>query len=360
MSTTRSSARPLAFGFSLALATFGSSFLPAHAAEEKAGETKPAAAVAGQVVAEVAGEPITEPQLEDMASAQLRQLDRQRHQVLEQTLNQLVEQKLSELEAAKRGITREQLLNEEVQGKVGEISAAQIDEFYEQNKGRIKQPKEQIAAQIQQYLQQQKASQLQNEFIKGLKEKYKVKLLFEPLRSDVQVAGAPAVGPENAPVTLVLFSDFQCPFCSRVEPTLDQVKQTYGDKVRVAFRQFPLSIHPNAKKAAEASLCANEQGKFWQMHDAMFKDQQNLSVEGLKAKAVQLELNADQFNSCLDSGKYAAKVQEDVASGEQAGVSGTPALFINGRFISGAVPYEQIASIIDDELARKAVQTSAN
>lgn len=170
---------------------------------------------------------------------------------------------------------------------------------------------------------------------------------------DVEIAGAPMRGPEDAPVTIVEFSDFQCPYCSRVTPTLERVMNDYDGKVRLAFRQFPLTnIHPMAQKAAEASLCAHEQEKFWAMHDAMFADQGNLGVDALKSKAGELGLDAEQFAACLDSGKYAEEVSSDMKAGQAAGVSGTPAMFINGRFISGAVPYEQVAEVIDDELQR--------
>ena len=138
------------------------------------------------------------------------------------------------------------------------------------------------------------------------------------------------------------------------------MKEKYGDKVRIVFRQYPLPIHQNAQKAAEASLCANDQGKFWEMHDAMFSNQQELGGRQLKAKAAELGLNAEKFNSCLDSGQDAAEVQADMKAGSAAGVSGTPAIFINGRFISGAVPIEQITSVIDDELQAQGQQTAAN
>ena len=158
-------------------------------------------------------------------------------------------------------------------------------------------------------------------------------------------------GPIDAPVTIVEFSDFQCPFCSRVIPTLKQIEESYGDKVRLVFRQFPLHrLHPQAQKAAEASLCADDQGKFWEMHDAMFADQRGLAVDSLKAKAAELELDTATFDECLDSGKYAERIETDLAEGAAVGVTGTPAMFINGRFLSGAVPYEQIAAVIDQEL----------
>jgi protein-disulfide isomerase/uncharacterized membrane protein len=172
----------------------------------------------------------------------------------------------------------------------------------------------------------------------------------------LDVPGGHVKGRPDAPVTIVEFSDFQCPYCSRVVPSIDKVLETYGDQVRVVFRQFPLnSIHPMAQKAAEASLCANEQGKFWELHDAMFANQKALGVDQLKTSAAGLGVNADQFNTCLDGGKYAPKVAADLAEGSTAGVSGTPAMFVNGRFLSGAVPFETLAGFIDDELRRKGI-----
>jgi protein-disulfide isomerase len=169
----------------------------------------------------------------------------------------------------------------------------------------------------------------------------------------VTAEGHPSRGPKEAPVTIVEFSDFECPYCGGLYPTLKQIEENYKDKIRIVYRQFPLNnIHPNAQKAAEASLCANEQGKFWQFHDAMFLDQKNLSVDALKAKAATLAMNTQTFSSCLDSGKHAAAIQESLSEGSKAGVDGTPALFINGRFLGGNQPYEEIAKIIDDELLR--------
>jgi protein-disulfide isomerase len=126
----------------------------------------------------------------------------------------------------------------------------------------------------------------------------------------------------------------------------------YGDKVRVVFKHFPLSFHKNAQKAAEASECAAEQGKFWQMHDKIFENQQLLSFDQLKAWAKDLKLNISQFNSCLDSGKFAQKVQADMQEGAQKGVDGTPATFVNGILVSGAQPFEAFKQMIDQELAR--------
>jgi protein-disulfide isomerase len=192
-----------------------------------------------------------------------------------------------------------------------------------------------------------------------LKEKYGVQILLQEPRVEVAADGFPSKGPANAPVTIVEFSDFECPFCSRVVPTLDQVHEKYGEKVRLVFRQFPLhSIHPNAQKAAEASLCAHDQGKFWEMHDLMFEEQKQLTVAQLKEKARRLELDGGRFDQCLDSDRHADAVRQDLRDGMVVGVTGTPAMFVNGRFISGAVPFEQLAQIVDEELAKVAQQAS--
>jgi protein-disulfide isomerase len=175
-----------------------------------------------------------------------------------------------------------------------------------------------------------------------------------PARTEVATAGYPARGPATAPVTIVEFSDFECPFCSRLFPTLKAVENIYLDRVRIVYRQFPLRrIHPFAEKAAEASLCANEQGKFWEMHDSLFGDQEHLTIEALKARAVQLKLDTRAFNACLDSGKQVAAIDKDIADGAKAGVNGTPTMFINGRRLLGAQPFAEIQAVIEDELKKK-------
>jgi protein-disulfide isomerase len=165
--------------------------------------------------------------------------------------------------------------------------------------------------------------------------------------------GHPSRGPANAPVTIVEFSDFQCPFCGRETPVLKQLEDAYPGKIRRIFRQFPIaSIHSKAQKAAEASLCANEQGKFWEMHDTLFEQPLALELTDIYKKADGLRLNKDSFKNCLESSRYAAAVEHDLQEGIQAGVTGTPAVFINGRMVNGARPYADLSSIIGGELAK--------
>jgi protein-disulfide isomerase len=317
------------------------------------------AAAAPEVLARVGDLDVTMADIEELAGPQLRQIEQRRHELVEATLNRAIEEKLIELEAKKRGITEAQLLTQEVEAKSPAVSDADVDAFYEERKAQINQPKEQIAERIKMYLANQRQQEARQKFVDGLRAAYPVKSMVEPIRMEVAADG-PAKGPADAPVTIVEFSDFQCPYCSRVVPVIEQVKAKYGDKVRVVFRQFPLnSIHPQAQKAAEASLCANEQGKFWELHDAMFQNQQALGIDQLKAKAKELGIDSAKFDPCVDSGKYAEAVAADLAAGQKAGVSGTPAMFVNGRFLNGAVPFEDVDRIVQDELSRKGVAMPA-
>lgn len=318
---------------------------------------------ADEVVATVEGEPVTRAEVEEAASEDLQNVERQleqcrmeaeqqRHEVLEEQTRQLVRERLLQAEAESRGLTEAELLQAEVESRVPEVTPQDVETFFQQNRARMGQAtKEQVAPQIEQYLAQQRRTGVYEEFIGGLEEKYGAAYEIGPYRLEVDVAGEPAAGPEDAPVTIVEFSDFECPYCSRLVPTLDRIKEEYGDRVRLVFKQFPLrNIHPNAQKAAEASLCAHDQGEFWAMHDAMFADQGNLGVDALKAMGEEIGLDTGAFSECLDSDRYADAVEEDLQEGQRVGVSGTPAMFVNGRMLSGAVPYEEVARVVDEEL----------
>jgi protein-disulfide isomerase len=175
----------------------------------------------------------------------------------------------------------------------------------------------------------------------------------EKVVTDINITGAPVKGPKNAPVTIIAFSDFQCPFCSRAVPTLKQIEETYGNKVKLAFKHQPLPFHQNAKLAAMASMAAHEQGKFWEMHDKMFANQQALDRASLERYAQEIGLDMGKFKAALDSNKYDAYVTADSNEGMRVGANGTPTFFINGRQIVGAQPFEAFKTVIDQELAKK-------
>jgi protein-disulfide isomerase len=163
---------------------------------------------------------------------------------------------------------------------------------------------------------------------------------------------SPSRGPKNAPITVVLFSDFQCPYCSRVEPSLTQLEKDFPGKIRVVWKDFPLPFHPNARPAAVAARVAGEEGKFWQMHSKLFENQRSLDRPNLEKYAQELGVGVEKLRSALDSGKYGAEIDADMKAGQTLGVQGTPAAFINGRKISGAVPYDTFKKIVEQELAK--------
>ncbi|MEM9291500.1 MAG: thioredoxin domain-containing protein [Acidobacteriota bacterium] len=356
--TSSTVSHKMGLGAAVLLLAAGAWMLPACSSTSDA---DPQTESSGDVLAVVGGADVTRADVEAEASEDLKKVEmqklqcessyqRSKHEVLTGVLERVVRDQLLDAEAEAQGITRDELLEKEVNSKIAGISDADIDTFYNQNQAQIRQPKENVAGQIRQYLEREKEQESYDTYIASLEAKSEVDYRLGPYRVQLETAGFPAKGPENAPVTIVEFSDFECPYCSRVVPTLKQVEENYGDKVRFVFRQFPLDFHQQAQKAAEAALCAGDQDKFWDMHGLLFEEQRELQVAQLKDKATRLELNADKFNECLDSGKYAQTVKDDVQAGVLAGVSGTPSMFINGRFLSGAQPYENIIAIIDEEL----------
>ena len=265
-------------------------------------------------------------------------------------------EKVLKAEAAKRGVPVEELVKTEVEKAVPNPPDDQMKQVFDQAQAAGKLPPnvtfEQVKPQIAQFLTQApREKAIEDLFKKLLKEQNGALYLSEP-RVQVEATG-PSKGPASAPVTIVEFSDFQCPYCGMATKELHQVMGQYGDKVRLVFRNFPLDFHKQAQKAAEAGLCAQEQGKFWEMHDKMFENQRELEVEKLKEYAKGLGLDAAKFDQCLDSGKMAEQIKKDQAAGEALGVTGTPAFVINGIFRGGALQAEQFKQLIDDELARK-------
>jgi protein-disulfide isomerase len=172
-------------------------------------------------------------------------------------------------------------------------------------------------------------------------------------RYEVNTKGSPARGPQSAAVSIVEFSDFQCPFCGRVSPTLDQIEDVYGDQVRIVFKHLPLSIHPKAPAAHAASEAAHQQGKFWEMHDAIFANQRELETAKFEEYALEMGLDLERYRADVASAEVKARVSQDMEEARRLGVSGTPGFFINGLFLSGAQPFDAFKKRIDAELEEK-------
>ena len=315
-----------------------------------------------EVVATVGDQSVSRAELMAEAAPAVEQIEMQRlscqaeaeqgrHVALEDALHRLVRRHLLDREMARTGES-EALVEARMFESVKPVTQHEIEQFYVTNRTRIRYPLNEVAEQIRDLLEQQRQTAARDRFFADLEIRFAVEYRLPPMRFAIATDGFPSHGPLDAPVTIVECSDFQCPFCARILPVLEQVKRHYGDAVRLVYRHFPLlSIHPHAQKAAEASLCAHEQGRFWELHDLMFAEQNRLAIADLKAMARRLGLDEAAFASCLDSGRLAGAVRADRHAGSAAGVTGTPAIFVNGRPLTGAVPFSSLAAVIDDELS---------
>jgi protein-disulfide isomerase len=330
--------------------------------KDNAGTTTPAGASAAAVtggenpnmpVAKYNDVTITLKDVDAKLGSQLKQIEKQKMELRMQAAEQIALEALAKAEAAKVNQTDDQWVKAQLEAKLPPPSEADINKVFEENKAKMPPGAtvESMREQIIGFLQKDKSREVAMKLFDELKTKGNYQLLLEEPRVKVDATG-PARGPEGAKVTIVEFSDFECPFCARAEESVNQVMEKYAGKVRLVFRHFPLNFHPNAPKAAEASMCANDQGKFWEMHKTLFANNKALGVEDLKKHAAAVGLDVAKFNECLDGGKMKGIVDADTKAGGEAGVSGTPAFFINGKLLSGAQPASEFEKIIDAELKK--------
>ncbi|HVP31475.1 MAG TPA: thioredoxin domain-containing protein [Myxococcota bacterium] len=265
-------------------------------------------------------------------------------------LDRMIGERLLAAEAKKRNLTTEAVLQEEA-AKAPPVTDDAVKAFYEANKARLGgQTLEQISPRIRQHLEQQARNETAQKFVAGLREAAGVSVQMEQPR--VQVSGdGISRGPADAPVTMIEFSDYQCPFCRRAEPTVMEVLARYPDKLRFVYRHFPLDMHPRARPAAEAAECAGEQGRFWEYHDKLFAGS-GFEEADFERYAKEIGLDTAKWQACRADDHTLAKIAADEKAGSDAGVTGTPAFFVNGIMISGARPLDAFTKIIDSELAR--------
>jgi protein-disulfide isomerase len=269
-------------------------------------------------------------------------------------LEELVANKLMDDAAKAQGIERSALIEKEITSKLPAVTDDEIAAWYQANQARVQGATiEQVRQPIRAFLTQERMQGVREAYLTTLRAKTSVRVTLDPPRQTVASAGFPAKGPAGAPIEMIEFSDFQCPFCLRANPTVTQVLAAYGDRIHFVYRHYPLPNHPNARPAAEAAACAGEQGKFWQYHDQLFANQSKLTEPDLKQHAAALGLDGAKFNTCVDSHKLKSQVDADIEAGQQVGVDGTPAFFINGRMLSGAQPFEVFKKLIDEEIELK-------
>jgi protein-disulfide isomerase len=313
-----------------------------------------------QRVAVLEGEAITQGELDDWIKEQLflEQTDdgaaASVYELRSRSLQDLLDERILEAEAEKQGVSTEELLKRE-RTALGPISDEQVTDFYEKNKQRMGgATRDQVAERIRTFLDGQRDDDVKA----ALRKRANIEVLLEPPRITVAAEG-PSLGRAGAPITIVEFSDFQCPYCARAGAIAKQIQQRYPDQVYFVYRHLPLErIHPNARPAAEASACADAQGRFWEYHDALFANQRALGAEDLQRYAKELGLDTTAFAQCVKERKFQAQVDRDLAAATEAAEGagkpglGTPSFFVNGILLSGAKPPEEFYRLIDAELAR--------
>jgi protein-disulfide isomerase len=330
---------------------------PAAAASVESAETTPAGTPSGSgdssVVARIGDEAVTLEELDTWIKDDL--YDRETsggnpskaYELRSDALRRMITTRVVEGEAARRNTTSEAMIMGDV-AAMGEVSDAEVEAFYNEQGSQVgTQTLEELSPRIRNYLQQLRGQQAVEKMIDDAG----VVFLLEQPRVDVAAIG-PSKGPADARVTIIEFSDFECPFCSRALPVLEEVMALYPDDVRLVYRHLPLErIHARARPAAEASLCADEQGKFWAYHDLLFANARALSDDDLKKYAEDSELDVAAWSQCMEDDRTNARIDADLEAGQAVGVTGTPAFIVNGVIISGARPLPDFVELIDAELA---------
>ncbi len=312
-----------------------------------------------QVALVLDGEPITVGELNERMKDQfleefLRQPEDRQFEMRENAIREIVQRHVVEAEAEKKGLTPDALF-EEVTAAAPPVSVEDVTTWYKQNEARLGgAPLEAIAPQIEQMLGQERKAEAWNAFIDPKLAALSWESKLAPPRQDVEATRL-VRGPADAPVTLVTFSDYQCPYCIRSESVLAEVLAKYPKDVRLVHRHFPLDqIHPFARPAAEAAMCADEQGRFWDFHDAIFARNGKLDAKTFGTIGADLGLDTAALDRCIAERRFEAYVQNDAQAGEKAGVTGTPAFFVNGIPLKGARDVADLSRVIDGELARLA------
>jgi protein-disulfide isomerase len=324
--------------------------LPVSALLEGAQQRPPI--LPGDQVATVGNLSVSRAELERLADAKLLRVRADEFIIRQRVLEERIAELLLQLEAQRSGSSRDELLRVEIEGKARPVTLEETKAVFESARDRFAGPEDAALESIKETMFRQRVAQRRLEYMKELRVRYGVQVFLDAPRVTIEAVGGPSKGPNDAPVTIVEFSDFQCPYCASMSATLEAILRKYGSQVRLVYRHFPLAIHKDAPRAGEAAACADEQGKFWAMHEIIFANARTLSPANLVKYARDAGLDLPRFEECLSSGRGAEKVRRDRAEGDKYGVSNTPTYFVNGRFLLGALPLEAFAAVLDEELAR--------
>jgi protein-disulfide isomerase len=310
-----------------------------------------------RVVARVGDRDITNGELQKREAAKVLDANYKYYIAQRDLIDEAINNDLIEEQAKKEHLTVEQLLDRHVRAKVKDPSDEAVEVYYEglQND----QPFDTLKAKIREHIRQGREKKQIEAYVKSLRSSATIAMLILPPEEKVAVGNSPVQGARNAAVTVVEFADYECPYCRKVEPTLEKLRKEFGDRVAFAFKDFPLPMHKHAQKAAEAARCAEVQGKFWDFHDKLFSAD-SLEIAEMKTYARSMNMDGAKFDKCLDSGETVAEIQKDTAEGSKLGMTGTPTFFVNGHFISGNVPYETMRGLLEQELAESSAAKSSS
>lgn len=325
----------LGFGIGTALVLFGSGSAVAQKGTD--------------VVAEIGAVKLTMSDLEQQESARLLQARYDFYQAESKALEDLIDNTLIAQKAKSEHLTVEQLLQREVTSQVKDPTEDQIRVYYEGIE--TDQSYDAMRGKILEKIRTLRTSKAAAAYIKVLREQSNVYVTLTPPSTVVDLGNADVLGSKDAPVLLVEFADYECPYCQKVAPAIKKLQDELGSKLAVVYKDFPLPMHAHAEKAAEAARCAGKQGQFWAFHDQLFSSKE-LDIDQLKAHAHGLKLDAAAFDKCLDAGETAAAVQKDREQGLRLGLTGTPSFFVNGHFLSGALDHAALRKIVDQQLAQ--------
>lgn len=303
----------------------------------------------GAVVAEVDGQKITLGDLEQKKSQSFFQARNSYYQVERKALDDYIDQLLLEKQAKRENLTVDQLLDKHVKSQLPKDPSEEALQVYYEGLD-TKEPFETVKPQIVEHIRQMRMEKAKTAYIQSLRKDANVMISLGPPRADIQLNDAPVRGPLNASVMVIEYADYECPYCQQVYPTLQKLESEFNGRVAFAYKDTPLPMHSHAEKAAEAAHCAGAQGKYWEYHDVLFASKE-LEIPALKQDAAVLKLDTAAFNKCLDSGETAGSIKSTLDEAQKLGLQGTPAFFINGRFLSGAVSYDVLHTAIEEELA---------
>jgi len=331
------------------------------AAQPAAPATAETAAPAGRPLVEVDGEPLDVDAALRPFAAQILRLESQLYALRRRAVDDAIARRLLEREAARRSTTVEALLAQEVEAKLTPPAEAEVEARVAARKRAGAVTDEELEAArhgIRAALAERQRAELREKLVASLRERARIVVEgLEPpaLATPIATEGEPSRGPADAPVTIVEFSDFQCPYCRQVQPTLKALLERYPDKVRLVHRDFPVAqLHPGAQAAAEAARCAGEQGKFWEYGDVLYANPAKQAEADLVHHATALGLDEARFRDCVRSKRHAGAVARGIADGKKVGVVGTPTFFVNGTPLVGARPLAEFQALVERELRRRA------